>query len=761
MRSKLAVFIFALIFYSTAGQGGTVVRVFDISLPEIETIAGHTLLKFEGTKLLGEPGKATLPFFPVKLLLPPGEVALSIEFQFESLHVLQGDYILMPRQLTRPLSSGENGDWLMDAGFYKSNDNYPSSYHPGVETHFLNGCGIAVSCFTPVRYCPQKKQVSYYQLVTVTIRTIPDPASEEHHRNFFPSVEKARQVAGIVQNPESVAEYYPGRDFRDNGYNYLIITAHQYLNEFDTLDRFYRSRGLVTKVTSKEHIDSVVAGSDLQQKIRNYIIGEYRSNGIEYVLLGGDTNIVPSRGFYCSVQSDIIYSDSTIPADIYYSALDGSWNADGNNWWGEPHEDDLLPEVAVGRMPFSDAAELHNMIHKTLLYQDYPVEGELTKPLLAGEYLYNNPVTYGSDYMRLLVGCRDDNGYTTCGIPPEHPRDTLYDSPIFSWSKEDLIGHINSGRPWLHHCGHASYYSVMKMGNGDITSTNFALVNGVSHNYTIVYTHGCNCGGFDKSDCIGERMVAIDNFAVAFIGNSRYGWFNQGTTDGPSEHLHREFVDALYHDSLFRAGTALMKSKAETAPFVKMAGEFEPGATRWCFYDNNLLGDPAMAMWTEEPCKPEADYPAYIPAGSDSVIVHLSGSCGFYGGLTCSIFRNNTLFGTSSTNAAGSAVIRLSDELPEGKVFLNVSGFNILPGYYDIRVSNIWLGYTTEWYNLSNWATGVVPGQSSYVIIPAAPEGRMFPVIDSGENPQIEGIYIEPGALVNIGTGNTLNVGGD
>jgi hypothetical protein len=34
--------------------------------------------------------------------------------------------------------------------------------------------------------------------------------------------------------------------------------------------------------------------------------------------------------------------------------------------------------------------------------------------------------------------------------------------------------------------------------------------NGVSHNFTIVYTHGCMCGGFDVSDCIAERMIGID-----------------------------------------------------------------------------------------------------------------------------------------------------------------------------------------------------------------------------------------------------------
>ena len=61
--------------------------------------------------------------------------------------------------------------------------------------------------------------------------------------------------------------------------------------------------------------------------------------------------------------------------------------------WGEPDEDDLYPEVGIGRMTFSDTVELHNMLHKTMLYQDNPVEGELTRPLLAGEYFIVHPPT--------------------------------------------------------------------------------------------------------------------------------------------------------------------------------------------------------------------------------------------------------------------------------------------------------------------------------------------------------------------------------
>jgi hypothetical protein len=256
-------------------------------------------------------------------------------------------------------------------------------------------------------------------------------------------------------------------------------------------------------------------------------------------------------------------------------------------------------------------------------------------------------------------------------------------------------------------------------------------------------------------------MVGIDNFAVAFIGNSRYGWFNEGTTDGPSQHLHREFMDALYRDSLYHIGTAHLKSKSETAPFVDITGEYEPGATRWCFYDNNVLGDPAMAVWTEEPQQVSAIYPELIPIGAGSVNVQLNGPGGNYHNFTCSIYRNDSLFGTAKTNVSGNAVISLQAGITEGPVSLIISGYNILPHYFEIQVSDYWLGMTTDWNDPDNWYSGEVPDTSSYIIIPANPEGAEFPVTNSSNSRHCRSICIEPGALFTIGEGETFSVGGD
>jgi hypothetical protein len=154
----------------------------------------------------------------------------------------------------------------------------------------------------------------------------------------------------------------------------------------------------------------------------------------------------------------------------------------------------------------------------------------------------------------------------------------------------------------IHHLGHAGTTYMMRMDISEITNANFSLVNGTTHNFQLLYTQGCYDGAFDQG-CIAAKAVKIDNFLVAGIFNSRYGWFNQGTTDGPSQHLQREFVSSLYNDTTTEKhiGTAHLISKIKTAPWVGLPGEFEPGAQRWCHFCCNVFGDPALEIWTEEP----------------------------------------------------------------------------------------------------------------------------------------------------------------
>jgi hypothetical protein len=641
-------------------------------------------ISLENTMLTGKTGEPTLPYYAVKLLLPPGEKAVTIEFTGIDEIVLPGKYILYPYQPSRPLSEPEGGEFIKNQLVYSTNAFYPEKQTGELVTGYLNGYALAMTTFTPVRYNPVSGEVRIYKTVKIKIVSISDIEAAQALNNLNSAA--LNKIEGFIQNPMDLMQYpLSGKSAGD--YELLIITPNSYAGSYQSLIDVYLARGIKTHVTTTETIYSTITGIDNQQKIRNYIIQEYQAHGVEYILLGGDVELVPYRGFYAYVVSGGGYEDNGIPADLYYSGLDGNWNNDGDNRWGEPGEDDLLPELAVARFPFSNTTELTSLIHKSIYYQNYPVPGEFNDVTFAGEYLYGSPFeTWGSDYLELLIGHHTDNGYETWGIPEDYNYFKLY-SEIQSWGANDLRVQINAGRQFIHHVGHANYTYVAYFNNSDITNSNFLGANGTTHNYTILQTHGCMCGGFDQSDCILERMVNIENFAVSVIGNSRYGWFNEGQTEGPAAHLHREMMDALYHEKMNHIGQAFTESKIQTAPWVTAPGQWEEGALRWNFYDINILGDPAMSIWTEEPISIQASYENTILVGATSTSVTVT-SGGFpMENFTCAILKNGVLHGVGTTNNAGLAQINLDPVITSaGTAQLVVSGYNCLPTTFNITV---------------------------------------------------------------------------
>lgn len=648
------------------------------------TIQGATQeIQFNNTLLQGVPGEPLLPYQAVNLLIPPGHEAVNITVTGYDEVELNGFFKITPAQYSRPLSEEGFSPSIEKEEIYSSVKTYPSSLNGNLSTQYMNGFAFAQTVITPVRYIPTEGLVSYYQKVTVRVETRETDRGRAALKNLTSSETVRKRATANAQNL-SAGISYPSPKISTNDYQILIISPQMFENALEPLKALYLPRGLKSQFVSTETIQTGNSGVDLPEKIRNFIIYQYQEYGIEHVVLAGDVEQVPYRGFYCMVQSSSVYTDDDIPSDLYYSALDGNWNTNQNDLWGEIGEDDLLPDISVGRLSFSNATELAAMLNKTTKYQNFPIQGELRNPLMAGENLYTGPDTWGSDYLELLIGTHDDNGYTTTGIPEDHNIVKLYDE-IQTWSPSTLIATINTGPNYIHHVGHANTDYTMKLYNSDITNANFSGVNGILHNFPIVYTHGCICGAFDASDCIGERMVAIDNFASAFIGNSRYGWFNEGQTEGPSAHMHREFVDALFSDSLNRIGRAHMESKIETAPWVNAPGQWEEGALRWCFYDCNVLGDPAMAAWTNEPIDIITQYPASISTGSTQFEVTVTTDGLPAKGLTAALLRNGELFGTGITNNTGVAIVSIDPVIVEpGEAQLVISGYNCLPTYYNI-----------------------------------------------------------------------------
>ena len=674
-----------LVLFAASLSAQVTEHTYHFGKPETSVFGSDQIISFENTMLQGKPGEPMMPYHAVNLLLPPGHEAIAITVTGTGEVSLPGNYKLAPAQFSRPLSIPGFLRQSENEEVYNSTAIYPSKLHGNLSTHYMNGFAYAQSVFTPVKYNPAEGKITYFKEITIRIESRETGRGREALKNLSSSAVLSKTAIKNAQNPEMVS-FYSLPKASSNDYQILIITPQTFTANLNPLVQLYLPAGLKSQIATIEFIQANISGMDLPEKIRNYIIQQYQQNGIEHVVLAGDVEHVPYRGFYCTVQSSSVYTDTNIPSDLYYSALDGTWNTNGNNLWGEIGEDDLLPEVSVGRMSFSNVTELAAMLNKTTMYQNEPVTGELRNPLLAGENLYYNPDTWGSDYLELLIGTHDANGYTTTGIPEDHNFVKLYDE-IELWDKNTLMATINAGRNFVHHVGHANQDYVMKFNMWDITNSNFSGVNGVTHNFPVVYTHGCICGAFDVSDCIAEKMVSIDNFAAAFVGNSRYGWFNEGQTEGPSAHLHREFTDALFADSLNRIGRAHMESKAATAPWVNAPGQWEEGALRWCFYDCNVLGDPMMPIWTNEPIAIATAYPATITTGTPQFDVTVTSGGQPAKGLTAALLMNGNLFGKGITGNNGIATVVIDPLITSpGDAQLVISGYNCLPVYYPVTV---------------------------------------------------------------------------
>src|SRR6056297_527676 len=120
--------------------------------------------------------------------------------------------------------------------------------------------------------------------------------------------------------------------------------------------------------------------NDSAAKIRNFIRFAHYNWKTEYVLLGGDTEFVPYRSFYgyipnWSAGRIVKPIQALIVSDHYYSALNGTWNNDFDDRFGEEpsfstdDEADFSSEVVIGRAPVNDAHEVNIFVHKVISYE--------------------------------------------------------------------------------------------------------------------------------------------------------------------------------------------------------------------------------------------------------------------------------------------------------------------------------------------------------------------------------------------------------
>ena len=466
--------------------------------------------------------------------------------------------------------------------------------------HTLLGQKVASLIFYPYRYNPVKRKLQIVKSVDIEIETTPAKTSIKKSRITASMIKDA--ISSLVSNSEDVSLSI---DTIQNGIDYLIVTNTDMSNAFDSLARWYRKLGFETEVRTVEWIGAHYSGRDLAEKIRNYLKVCNQDSGLTFVLLGGDVVQVPARVAYAMTSGAGYVSDEdSIRADLYYSDLDGTWDANNNGTFGEIADSvDLYPDVFVGRAPVRNAEEAMTFVRKVIAYENPAPQYRdyQNKVLFFAEVLWNDPFTDEGVAKDMI-----DSLY----IPPGQNITKLYETRG-NENSAAVENSINAGVNLLNHDGHG-WYTVMGTGPDVIRTSDIDnLTNGLR--LGILYSIGCWVGAFDR-DAISEHFIRNPHGGgVAFIGNSRYGWGSPGNPGyGYSDKFDEMFYRVLFWYNEFRAGMALAFDKVLFIPLSR-----DENVYRWHQYQLNLLGDPAMPIWTEIPREISAEIPDTVIQGSE------------------------------------------------------------------------------------------------------------------------------------------------
>ena len=155
------------------------------------------------------------------------------------------------------------------------------------------------------------------------------------------------------------------------GTQYLIVTTEALAPGFADLAAFRASPeggSLTVRVTTVEAIHAARSEATPEARIRAAIAAEYASGDLRWVVLGARADAIAPVMVWTPVEgiaNNWTKSRGT-PSDWYYACLDGEWTATETGLYGYGNFAglDLVPEVAVGRIPAATAEGVRDYVRR-------------------------------------------------------------------------------------------------------------------------------------------------------------------------------------------------------------------------------------------------------------------------------------------------------------------------------------------------------------------------------------------------------------
>ena len=634
----------------------------------------------------------SLPYRVVSVLLPQGEDVIAFRIEEGRTVELATSISLAPFR-GHLFNDGITRGVHIPADYAVGKDNmFPAWKVRHTGTYAWKGFRIATFEIYPLRYDVSTGRLTIIDGMTLVVDTAPgDPdrdAKRERHVDGFRerSLSDVRRVVDnpllatgyvfdditVEQNTRAfLPSYMPGLE--GSAVQYLIVTNEEMAPEFQRLADWKTKKGIPTVVRTVEWIEqNCRTGADLGETIRNFIREAYEKWGIEYVLLGGDTDVIPERLAYVSY-----YEGEFIPTDMYYGCLDGTWNADGDDIWGEgynfisddPVDDaDLYAEVYVGRFSASSISDAQLLVDKTIAYEapsdtlyksDFLLLGEVIQPdpYTPGEDIY----TDGAEYLQKIhnLYLNPDPDITSIRL-----FENLVDYPdALLLTRAATISHMNAGVNHVIHAGHAGKYN-MSLGTGSILNKDAgSLINGTET--FSMYLLNCDNLAFD-SDCIAEHFMLNPNGgAVAITGSSRaaYPWTF-------SLYMY-SYYSQMFNEGIIQLGKLHFKSRE---PYTSAA--FGETRDRWTHFSLNYLGDPELNIHRGNPGTFDVTAPAAVPFGHNEIVIQVDSDGSPFDSAYVCLYKDYDDYQHGYTDATGQVTFDDFLVRDSGTISVTVTGID-------------------------------------------------------------------------------------
>ena len=609
-------------------------------------------------------GMPQIPFCTKTFLVPVNaEVSLRIESVRKNL--ITKDIMLYPVQPRVPIGFDMVNDWVEpDFTVYNSSNPFPGKYAEIISDREDFGYHLVTVRFYPLEYIPKKKELysceisfsliysaakSLFSAHTVKnqsevlkrldrdyIRSIVD--NKEMLDNFFPNIKQPASFASDRSSISSLEYKLP---------EYLIITNENLKSAFQLLADWKMKKGVPTIIETVENIVVSYPGSDLQEKIRNYLIYMRRNYGSLFVLLGGDTNIIPAR----VKKSRDGKNKDWVAVDFYYACVEnGNFDDNGNNIFFEygdySESKDLGWSFRLGRAPVENLSEAEIFVNKIIHYEkaDMNIDYSYIKNSMAADAFikkkednkgslsdsgrenianyYNNT---GLNRWLIYDHYNCNNNTSVCN--GRHNDDKYIDTSNKGeeLNKINFISALqdggNSGLNHFHLIYHMDHSSAGSMGTSskdkNESVSNWDIDN--LHNgyyYNILMSGGCSPADITK-DCIVEHFLTnSDGGAVAVFGNTDSGYSDEHKTFD----IFLKELFAYNSGSINRYSLAVLHQKIMDDYFKKALDGF---AKNCAFH---LFGDPEMQVWTDIPNTLNVSItPESLQTGNNTITVVING----------------------------------------------------------------------------------------------------------------------------------------